>query len=86
MICITLKGDLIVDSNNSSVYCLFGSQEVIHKKISAQFQANYKIQAARLHYEIYALTQRLRLTTIRAEHEQAVNSTHYPYPAQGKLL
>ncbi len=28
---------------------------------------------ARLHYEIYALTQRLRLTTIRAEHEQAVS-------------
>jgi hypothetical protein len=37
------------------------------------FQANYKIMAARLHYEIYALTQRLRLTTIRAEHEQAVS-------------
>ena len=38
-----------------------------------RLQANYKIMAARLHYEIYALTQRLRLTTIRAEHEQAVS-------------
>jgi len=36
------------------------------------FQANYKIIAARLHYEIYALTQRLRLTAIRVEDENAV--------------
>ena len=36
------------------------------------FQANYKIAAAKLHYEIYALTQRLRLTTIRVEYEEAV--------------
>ncbi len=35
-------------------------------------QANYKIQAARLHYDIYALTQRLRHTTMRAEHEEQV--------------
>ncbi len=35
-------------------------------------QANFKIQAARLHYEIYALTQRLRMGTLRAEHEQQV--------------
>jgi hypothetical protein len=35
-------------------------------------QANYKIQAARLHYDIYALTQRLRLMTMRAEHEEQV--------------
>ncbi|XP_059090636.1 uncharacterized protein LOC131886355 isoform X2 [Tigriopus californicus] len=33
-------------------------------------KANYKIQAARLHYDIYALTQRLRHTTMRAEHEE----------------
>ena len=37
------------------------------------FQANYKIAAAKLHYEIYALTQRLRLTTIRVEYEEAVS-------------
>jgi len=37
------------------------------------FQANYKIMAARLHYDIYALTQRLRLASIRAEHEQTVS-------------
>lgn len=37
------------------------------------FQANYKIAAARLHYEIYSLTQRLRLTTIRVEYEESVS-------------
>ncbi len=40
-------------------------------------QANYKIQAARLHYEIYALTQRLRHANMRAEHEEQVGEhTH----------
>lgn len=37
-------------------------------------KANYKIAAAKLHYEIYALTQRLRLTTIRVEYEEAKRS------------
>ena len=41
------------------------------------FQANYKIAAAKLHYEIYALTQRLRLTTIRVEYEEAVRLYKY---------
>ena len=40
-------------------------------------QANYKIQAARLHYDIYALTQRLRHTTMRAEHEEQVRNFHF---------
>ena len=38
------------------------------------FQANYKITAAKLYYEIYSLSQRLRLTTIRVEHEEEVSS------------
>ena len=47
------------------------------REIAARFflslqKANYKIAAAKLHYEIYALTQRLRLTTIRVEYEEAV--------------
>jgi len=33
-------------------------------------KANYKINAAKLYYEIYSLSQRLRLTTIRVEHEE----------------
>lgn len=41
-------------------------------------QANYKIQAARLHYDIYALTQRLRHTTMRAEHEEQVKGALHP--------
>ena len=35
-------------------------------------QANFKIQAAKLAYEIYSLTQRLRYTTFRAENEEKV--------------
>ena len=38
-------------------------------------QANYKINAARLHYDIYALTQRLRHTTMRSEFEEQVRFT-----------
>ena len=45
---------------------------IIFHPLFSQFQANYKIQAARLHYDIYALTQRLRHTTMRAEHESQV--------------
>ena len=36
------------------------------------FQANFKIQAAKLAYEIYSMTQRLRYTTFRAENEEKV--------------
>ncbi len=36
-------------------------------------QANFKISAAKLYYEIYSLSQRLRLTTIRVEHEESVS-------------
>ena len=43
------------------IYCVF-----------FKFQANYKINAAKLYYEIYSLSQRLRLTTIRVEHEEEV--------------
>ena len=35
-------------------------------------QANWKIQAAKLAYEIYSLTQRLRYTSFRAENEEKV--------------
>ena len=35
-------------------------------------QANYKIQGAKLQYDIYALCLRLRDTTFRAEHEEKV--------------
>ena len=41
-------------------------------KNSISLQANYKIQAAKLYYEVYSLSQRLRLTTIRVEHEESV--------------
>ena len=37
------------------------------------FQANFKIQAAKLAYEIYSMTQRLRYTTFRAENEEKVD-------------
>ena len=43
------------------------------------FQANYKINAAKLYYEIYSLSQRLRLTTIRVEHEEEVRTKVYFY-------
>ena len=46
------------------------SQE--NSNISISLQANYKIQAAKLYYEVYSLSQRLRLTTIRVEHEESV--------------
>ena len=36
------------------------------------FQANWKIQAAKLAYEIYSLSQRLRYTTFRSENEEKV--------------
>ena len=35
-------------------------------------KANYKIQGAKLQYDIYALCLRLRDTTFRAEHEEKV--------------
>ena len=38
-------------------------------------QANYKIQGAKLQYDIYALCLRLRDNTFRAEHEEKVNPT-----------
>ena len=50
-----------------SIYCVFS------------FQANYKINAAKLYYEIYSLSQRLRLTTIRVEHEEEVRTKVYFY-------
>ena len=37
-------------------------------------KANFKIQAAKLQYEIYSLTQRLRYTNFRAENEEKVRS------------
>ena len=37
-------------------------------------QANYKIQGAKLQYDIYALCLRLRDNTFRAEHEEKVSS------------
>ena len=43
------------------------------------FKANFKIQAAKLAYEIYSLTQRLRYTTFRAENEEKVSSYHHTY-------
>ena len=36
-------------------------------------QANYKIQGAKLQYDIYALCLRLRDNTFRAEHEEKVS-------------
>ena len=35
-------------------------------------KANFKIQAAKLAYEIYSLSQRLRYTTFRTENEEKV--------------
>ena len=39
-------------------------------------QANYKIQGAKIQYDIYALCLRLRDTTFRAEHEEKVCWLH----------
>jgi len=38
-------------------------------------KANFKIQAAKLQYEIYSLSQRLRYTTFRAENEEKRRDT-----------
>ena len=35
-------------------------------------QANYKIQAAKVQYDIYSLLQRLRVNKMRSEHEEKV--------------
>ena len=37
-------------------------------------QANYKIQAAKIQYDIYSLLQRLRVNKMRSEHEEKVKS------------
>ena len=39
-------------------------------------QANYKIQGAKLQYDIYALCLRLRDNTFRAEHEEKVDISY----------
>ena len=40
-------------------------------------KANYKIQGAKLQYDIYALCLRLRDTTFRAEHEEKVKHSNF---------
>ena len=55
----------------------------IYGQLLVSFQANHKISAAKLHYDIYALSQRLRLTTIRVEYEEAVRN-NYTNSSQGK--
>ena len=44
----------------------------IYSNSSTHLQANYKIQGAKIQYDIYALCLRLRDTTFRAEHEEKV--------------
>ena len=39
-------------------------------------KANFKIQAAKLAYEIYSLSQRLRYTTFRTENEEKVKKKY----------
>ena len=78
-----MKPIIIKEGPSKKVFCFLVIHDDIEMfmcvfiyKFEKLFQANWKIAAAKLHYEIYALTQRLRLTTIRVEYEEAVSNTN----------
>ena len=48
-------------------------------------KANFKIQAAKLAYEIYSLSQRLRYTTFRTENEEKVKKKIFTHLFLKKL-
>ena len=66
---IKMKPIIIKEGPSRKVKNIFSQ----HSTKGPKFQANFKIQGAKIQYDIYALCLRLRDTTFRAEHEEKVS-------------